>query len=96
MKVIHNAGSRDISIYINSQLKHTMKDTGSNTHYFKCGVYAQKESSHEMQSYFKNIKVFNSGNVIEEQTWKSALGYLPLILIWLFIRFNYKLNLFYI
>ncbi|XP_058078553.1 citrate-binding protein-like [Magnolia sinica] len=57
LNVIHDVGAKRVSIFIDGVLKLEVDDRGGASHYFKCGVYAQGNRSHYMESRWKDIKV---------------------------------------
>ncbi|CAI9758296.1 unnamed protein product [Fraxinus pennsylvanica] len=58
LNVIHEVETRKLRIYINGISKYETLDLGGTFHYFKCGVYAQKNASFYMESRWKGIRVF--------------------------------------
>ncbi|KAL5999958.1 hypothetical protein ACLOJK_034635 [Asimina triloba] len=57
LNVIHDVEAKNVSIFIDGVLKLTVADHGGTSHYFKCGVYTQVDSSDCMESRWKDIKV---------------------------------------
>ncbi|XP_058081981.1 citrate-binding protein-like [Magnolia sinica] len=57
LNVIHSVGAKIVSIFIDGVLKLTVDDHRGAYHYFKCGVYAQRDRSYYMESRWKDIKV---------------------------------------
>lgn len=60
LNVIHDANASTVKVYIDGQLKVVAPGHGEATHYFKCGVYAQRYPSNYMESRWKGIKVVTS------------------------------------
>jgi hypothetical protein len=58
LNVTHDTASRDVVVYIDGQKKATFQDHGAATHYFKCGIYHQRNMSARCDVWFKNIRVF--------------------------------------
>ena len=46
LNVIHDVGASDVKVYIDGVLKYEAAGHGEKTHYFKCGVYAQRNDSY--------------------------------------------------
>ncbi|XP_073100019.1 citrate-binding protein-like [Elaeis guineensis] len=57
VNVIHDLRAKLVQVFIDGELKLAVSDRGGASHYFKCGVYAQNDSSYFMESQWKNIKV---------------------------------------
>ncbi|KAL3721559.1 hypothetical protein ACJRO7_033973 [Eucalyptus globulus] len=58
LNVIHDADASNVKIYIDDQLRFSAPGHGSGaSHYFKFGVYAMDDSSHRMESRWKDVKV---------------------------------------
>ncbi|XP_068661178.1 citrate-binding protein-like [Aristolochia californica] len=57
LNVIHDVGAGKVKVFINGVLKLEVNDRRGTSHYFKCGVYAQSDSSSYMESRWKGIKV---------------------------------------
>jgi hypothetical protein len=58
LNVTHDVATHKIQIFINGKPALTTKDNGGNEWHFKCGVYAQEKPSHEMEVYYRNIKIY--------------------------------------
>jgi hypothetical protein len=58
LNVTHDTASRDVVVYIDGQKKATYQDHGAATHYFKCGIYHQRNMTARCDIWFKNIRVF--------------------------------------
>ncbi|XP_015891004.3 citrate-binding protein isoform X1 [Ziziphus jujuba] len=56
--VIHDVDNSTVKVYIDGILTYQAPGRGGTSHYFKCGVYAQDNSSYYMESRWKGIKVF--------------------------------------
>ncbi|KAJ3703640.1 hypothetical protein LUZ61_007345 [Rhynchospora tenuis] len=57
VNVIHTVGQK-ITVFINGIRKYDADDRGGTDHYFKFGVYTQKDSSHYMESRWKNVQIY--------------------------------------
>lgn len=57
VNVIHDVDASKLQVYIDGILKLEPPGRGGTNHYFKFGVYAQNDSSYNMESRWKNIKV---------------------------------------
>ncbi|KAL1831376.1 hypothetical protein DCAR_0101348 [Daucus carota subsp. sativus] len=57
VNVVHDVDAAKVMVYIDGQLKLTADGRGGDSHYFKCGVYAQTSDSFRMESRWKNIQV---------------------------------------
>ncbi|PON83528.1 Alginate lyase [Trema orientale] len=57
VNVVHDVEASDVKVYIDGVLTYHAPGRGGTSHYFKCGVYAQKDSSYLMESRWKGIKV---------------------------------------
>ncbi|KAL5714916.1 hypothetical protein ACHQM5_016817 [Ranunculus cassubicifolius] len=57
LNVIHDVGASKVKVFIDRVLKLEVDGRGGKSHYFKCGVYAQNNASHYMESRWKRIKV---------------------------------------
>ncbi|KAK9991226.1 hypothetical protein SO802_026211 [Lithocarpus litseifolius] len=58
LNVIHDVDASDVKVYIDGVLKYEAAGHGEKTHYFKCGVYAERNDSYDMESRWKEIKFF--------------------------------------
>nr|KAJ0216016.1 hypothetical protein LSAT_V11C300126390 [Lactuca sativa] len=60
LNVIHDVEDNNVKVYIDGILKHEGRvRVGPHIHhYFKCGVYSQKEGSFYMESRWKDIRIF--------------------------------------
>lgn len=59
LNVTHDTASRNVDVYIDGQKKATFQDHGAATHYFKCGIYHQRDMTARCDIWFKNIRVFS-------------------------------------
>ncbi|CAL1384544.1 unnamed protein product [Linum trigynum] len=59
LNVIHDVGAGKVFVHVDGALVYEGADHGGSSHYFKCGVYAQKDMSSYMESRWKEIKIFN-------------------------------------
>ncbi|KAJ4751478.1 Citrate-binding protein [Rhynchospora pubera] len=57
VNVIHTVGE-NIKVFINGIKKYVANDRGGKDHYFKFGVYTQKDSSRYMESRWKNVQIY--------------------------------------
>ncbi|KAK6125739.1 hypothetical protein DH2020_040513 [Rehmannia glutinosa] len=57
LNVIHDVEASRVKVYIDGVLKFEALGRGGHSHYFKCGVYAQNNSSYYMESRWKNIRL---------------------------------------
>ncbi|KAK6150567.1 hypothetical protein DH2020_015499 [Rehmannia glutinosa] len=57
LNVIHDVEASKVKVYIDGVLKFEALGRGGHSHYFKCGVYAQNNSSYYMESRWKNIRL---------------------------------------
>ncbi len=58
INVIHNATTNRITAYVNGTQRYSAADGGDGTHYFKLGVYHQKNMSNRSGSYWRNLRYF--------------------------------------
>ncbi|GLJ30114.1 hypothetical protein SUGI_0595580 [Cryptomeria japonica] len=58
LNVIHDADNKHIQIYLDGKLSFDASNPGTGSHYFKCGVYTQNNSSQRMESRWRNIKIW--------------------------------------
>jgi hypothetical protein len=58
LNVVHDTGSGRVDVYIDGQKRASYQDHGRGTHYFKCGIYHQRNMSARCDAYYKNIRVF--------------------------------------
>jgi len=59
LNVTHDTASRDIVVYVDGEKKATFQDHGAGTHYFKCGIYHQRNMTARCDVWMKNIRVFS-------------------------------------
>ncbi|CAI0436505.1 unnamed protein product [Linum tenue] len=59
LNVIHDVGAGKVFVHVDGALVYEGADHGGSSHYFKCGVYAQKDMSSYMESRWKEIQIFN-------------------------------------
>eukprot|EP01018_Ginkgo_biloba_P036236 Gb_26350 [translate_table: standard] len=67
LSVIHDADAGKMHVFVDGALKLVADDGGKAKHYFKYGVYAQKNASARLESRWRNIKVGKK----EENHWLS-------------------------
>jgi hypothetical protein len=58
LNVTHDTATRAVVVYIDGQRKGSFTDHGAATHYFKCGLYHQRNMTARCDAWFKNIRVF--------------------------------------
>ncbi|KAI3699207.1 hypothetical protein L2E82_43336 [Cichorium intybus] len=60
LNVIHDVEGNNVKVYIDGVLKHVGPGRGGPhiNHFFKCGVYSQKDGSFRMESRWKDIRIF--------------------------------------
>ncbi|KAF8012010.1 hypothetical protein BT93_I0208 [Corymbia citriodora subsp. variegata] len=58
LNVIHDVDNSNVKIFIDDQLRLSVPDHGGASHYFKFGVYTQDNSSHYMESRWRDVKIF--------------------------------------
>ncbi|KAL4182667.1 hypothetical protein AMTRI_Chr11g94340 [Amborella trichopoda] len=58
LNVIHDMDAHKVTVFIDGVQKLEVMDRGGHSHYFKCGVYAQRNGSYYMESLWKDIKIF--------------------------------------
>ena len=57
INVIHNVDANKITVFVDGVQKLEMEGNGPNAFYFKCGVYAQRDEAHYMESRWRDIRV---------------------------------------
>ncbi|XP_020246280.1 citrate-binding protein-like [Asparagus officinalis] len=57
LNVIHDVDANKITVFIDGVKKLQIEGNGPNTFYFKCGVYAQRDEAHYMESRWRDIRV---------------------------------------
>jgi hypothetical protein len=55
--VVHDVEASKLTVYIDGEEKLHVNGRGSNTHYFKFGVYAQRHDSNRMESHWKDVRI---------------------------------------
>ena len=58
LNVLHDTSTGKITVYVNGALHGTFQDHGDANHYFKVGVYHQKNMSARCDEYVKNIHIY--------------------------------------
>ncbi|CAD6268215.1 unnamed protein product [Miscanthus lutarioriparius] len=58
LNVVHDVGASTLTVYIDGVEKLRAPGHGGDSHFFKFGVYAQRNASSCMESHWKNIKIF--------------------------------------
>ncbi|KAM0882184.1 hypothetical protein ACQ4PT_032467 [Festuca glaucescens] len=57
VNVVHDVGASALTVFVNGNLKLTASGRGGDSHYFKFGVYTQRDSSSRMESRWKNVRI---------------------------------------
>ncbi|XP_051229882.1 citrate-binding protein-like [Lolium perenne] len=57
LNVVHDVEASKLTVYIDGEEKLHVNGRGSNTHYFKFGVYAQRHDSNRMESHWKDVRI---------------------------------------
>lgn len=57
VNVVHDVGASALTVFVNGNLKLTAPGRGGDSHYFKFGVYTQRDSSSRMESRWKNVRI---------------------------------------
>ncbi|KAL6850480.1 hypothetical protein ACP4OV_021107 [Aristida adscensionis] len=57
INVIHDVDNSSLTVFINGNRKLTVPGRGGTSHYFKFGVYEQKNPSNRMESHWKNVRI---------------------------------------
>ncbi|KAK6924192.1 Alginate lyase 2 [Dillenia turbinata] len=57
LNVIHDVEASKVQIYIDGVHRYEAPGRDGDSHYFKCGVYAQNNDSYYMESRWKNIRI---------------------------------------
>lgn len=63
LNVIRDVDASNVKIYMDDQLRYEVPGHGGPSHYFKLGVYAQDDSSHCMESRWKDVKVLKKNQL---------------------------------
>jgi hypothetical protein len=58
LNVVHDTATANVDVYIDGQRRGRYQDHGPATHYFKCGLYHQRNMTARCDAWFKNIRVF--------------------------------------
>jgi hypothetical protein len=58
LNVLHDTATRQVTVYIDGERRAAFQDHGPATHYFKCGLYHQRNMTPRCDAYFKNIRLF--------------------------------------
>jgi hypothetical protein len=58
LNVIHNTATHRVDVYIDGQRRAGYEDHGPATHYFKCGLYHQRNMTPRCDAWFKNFHIF--------------------------------------
>lgn len=57
LNIIHDVDAAQLQIFIDGDLTLEPAGQGGTSHYFKCGVYAQRDDTYYMESRWRGIKV---------------------------------------
>uniref|UniRef100_A0ACD5Y545 Uncharacterized protein n=1 Tax=Avena sativa TaxID=4498 RepID=A0ACD5Y545_AVESA len=57
VNVIHDVGASRLTVFVDGDLKLTVSGRGGDSHYFKFGVYTQRNPSSRMESRWKNVRI---------------------------------------
>ncbi|KAJ8769664.1 hypothetical protein K2173_005267 [Erythroxylum novogranatense] len=57
LNVVHDVEASKVKVFVDGKLVHQAPGRGGKSHFFKCGVYAQDDASHYMESRWRNIRV---------------------------------------
>ncbi|CAL1354374.1 unnamed protein product [Linum trigynum] len=71
LNVIHDVEAATLEVYVDGVLQLRAPGRGGTSHYFKFGVYAQRNASYYMESRWKGIRVLYK----ENQTSGTEQGY---------------------
>ncbi|XP_024975752.1 citrate-binding protein-like [Cynara cardunculus var. scolymus] len=58
LNVIHDVDRNTVKVYIDGVLKYDGAGRRGKSHYFKCGLYSQKDGSSYMESRWRDIRIF--------------------------------------
>jgi hypothetical protein len=61
LNVIHDVAASNVTVFVDGQHRLTVPGRGGDSHYFKFGVYGQRNNgmSYLMESRWRDVKVFN-------------------------------------
>ncbi|CAM0950159.1 unnamed protein product [Alopecurus aequalis] len=57
VNVVHDVGASRLTVFVDGDLKLTVPGRGGDLHFFKFGVYMQRDASARMESLWKNIRI---------------------------------------
>ena len=57
VNVVHDVGASGLAVFVDGELKLTAPGRGGDLHFFKFGVYMQRDASPRMESLWKNIRI---------------------------------------
>ena len=57
VNVIHDVGASRLTVFVDGENKLSVGGRGGNSHYFKFGVYTQRDASSRMESRWKNVRI---------------------------------------
>jgi hypothetical protein len=58
LNVLHDTATRQVQVYVDGQRRAAFQDHGPATHYFKCGLYHQRNMTARCDAWFKNFHIF--------------------------------------
>ena len=59
LNVLHDTASGQVQVYVDGQRRAGFADHGPATHYFKCGLYHQRNMTARCDAWFKNFHIFS-------------------------------------
>ena len=57
MNVVHDVSASRLAFFVDGEPKLTVPGRGGDLHFFKFGVYMQRDASPRMESLWKNIRI---------------------------------------
>ncbi|XP_048539384.1 citrate-binding protein-like [Triticum urartu] len=57
LNVVHDVDASTLTVYIDGEQKLHVQGRGGHSHYFKFGVYGQRQESSRMESRWKDVKI---------------------------------------
>ncbi|VAH01010.1 unnamed protein product [Triticum turgidum subsp. durum] len=57
VNVIHDVGASRLTVFVDGENKLSVAGRGGSSHYFKFGVYTQRDASSRMESRWKNVRI---------------------------------------
>jgi len=61
LNVVHDVAASNVTVFVDGQHRLTVPGRGGDSHYFKFGVYGQRNNgmSYRMESWWRDVKVFS-------------------------------------